>query len=70
MDTYLVSYYHKGERWGQEIKAENLEDARARLVALRWGHIDGQKIVALPASLGWFGRLVVSMRNAFSGPGQ
>lgn len=63
--TFVCSYRHKGSRWGFEIKAENFEDAEARLASIHFnGKIDGELagvIPVNPATVGLVGLYVKTL---------
>ena len=66
--TFICHYMYKGTKWGFELKAEDFEDAQARLSALRqFGKVDGINIVEIPAvpGAGWFIETVRLVRNFF-----
>ena len=49
--TFLCSYLFDGDEWGFEIKADDRQEARARLLAIRdTGRVDGELKAVLPAT--------------------
>jgi hypothetical protein len=62
--TYLFSYSHEGARWSLEIQARDPDDARARLNRLAYATYDGELVAKIPAFVGIFARLAVTLRNA------
>lgn len=64
MKTFLVSYKYRGYTWVADVRAENFEDARARLDAIAGGDVDGELVATIPAWCGgWLVRPLVSFRN-------
>ena len=61
--TYLFSYSHEGAEWCLEIKARDMQDAKARLARLPFARYDGELYAVIPASAGWLARLIVFVRN-------
>ncbi len=62
--TYLFSYTHNNAKWGFEIQAENEEDARLRVAKLMYAKYDGELAMRIPAQLGFFPRLFVTLLNS------
>ena len=62
--TYLFSYTHNNAEWGFEIQAENEEDARSRVSKLMYARYDGELAMKIPAQLGFFPRLLVTLLNS------
>lgn len=63
MKTYLFSYRHDGAEWGFQIIAESPSDAKARVARLQWATYEGELMATVPASLGWFARALVFIKN-------
>lgn len=61
--TYLFSYNYEGASWSFEIKAASPQDAQDRVKRLAYAIYDGEEIARIPASLGWFVRIIVPLRN-------
>lgn len=39
---YLFEYRHEGTEWAIEVKAQNLDDAKARVRAMAWAQYRGE----------------------------
>lgn len=66
MKTFLISYNHDGAQWSVELKARDIEDAKARLAKLPYARLDGEMVGKVPATLGPFAMAMVAIRNGFS----
>ena len=67
MKTYLIDYRYDGYSWVTQIEAESLDDAVARFKAIRQtGDVQGELVVKIPASLGFFAKAICWLRNAWS----
>ena len=62
--TYLFSYTHNNSEWGFEIQAENEKDAKLRVSKLMYARYDGELAMKIPAQLGFFPRLLVTLLNS------
>lgn len=67
MDTqrHLFEYRHEGATWVIEVDATSRDDAWQRVCRLQEGTYLGTVQKVVPANLGLFVRLWVSLRNAF-----
>lgn len=65
MKLYLFSYQYNGEIYCFEIRAEDPEDARARVMRLAYATYDGEIVAKQPAKFG----VVVWVRNWLSSLG-
>lgn len=63
MKTYLLTYQHDGAEWVLELKADNTQDARARMAKLAYARLDGELVAKIAAPLGPVARLAVWLRN-------
>ena len=66
MRTFLISYNHNGSEWVLELKADNAEDAKARLARLPYARVDGELLAKVPATLGPFAVAAAIVRNGFA----
>lgn len=66
MKTFLISYRHEGTEWVLELKARDLDDAKARLANMPYARVDGEVIAKVPATFGPIAQLTVMVRNGFS----
>lgn len=57
---YLCDYLYEGHKWSIEIPATSFEDARKRLIALRYGEVVGELKLSIPIPIKqtWFSRLM------------
>ncbi len=62
--TFLVRYNYDGAQWGLELKARDLEDAKARLGRLSFATVDGEHVMTLSASTGPLAAIIAAFRNA------
>jgi len=62
--TYLFSYTHNNSEWGFEIQAESEEDAKSRVSKMMYAKYDGELAMKIPAQLGFFPRLLVTLLNS------
>lgn len=63
MKTYLLTYQHDGAEWVLELKADNAQDARARMAKLAYARLDGELVAKIAAPLGPVARLAAWLRN-------
>lgn len=64
--TFLCSYRYQGSEWSFDLLAEDLEDAKARLQAIRaLGQVDGKLEMKIPLNpaTSIFVRVIVYLRN-------
>lgn len=61
--TFLFEYYHEGSWWLVEVKATNLDDARARMDKMPLAKPLGEQFAKYPARLGWLARASCVVRN-------
>ena len=64
--TYVVRYRHDGADWLLELKANDFDDAKARLAKLPYANIDGELVAKVPAALGPLAMIAAAVRNSFS----
>lgn len=59
---YLFDYRHEGAEWSLEIRARDLDDAKARLAAIPWSQYRGEIETsgAIPLG-GWLRRLIMRL---------
>lgn len=68
MKTYLIEYEHDGKEWIVEVKADSLDDAQARKLAMYRGVVIGELMMTIPAcGTGWLVRAVCAARNWIHG---
>ena len=63
-ETHLFTYRHDGAEWLLTLKANDADDARARLGKLAYATHHGVQMACIPAALSPLGMLVVTLRNA------
>ena len=49
---YLFEYRHEGAEWSLEIRARDLDDAKARLAAIPWSQYRGEIVASGAIPLG------------------
>lgn len=49
---YLFEYRHEGAEWALEIRARDLDDAKARLAAIPWAKCQGEIVTSGSIPLG------------------
>ncbi len=64
--TFLVAYRYEDAEWVLELKARDVEDAKARLAALPFARLDGELVARVPAVLGPLAFAVAVLRNSLS----
>ena len=64
--THLFSYRFGDAHWSLEIKAQNAEEAKARMKALAWATYDGKLVANIPLAPRRIVRLIDWLRGAAS----
>jgi hypothetical protein len=64
--TFLITYHHDEADWVLELKARDIEDARARLAKLSCARIDGEIIAKVPAFSGPLAISAIAIRNGLA----
>lgn len=59
--TYLFSYQHNGAKWGFDVKANSLEDAKSRLAKMAYATYDGILVASVTVPTGGFLSRLVSL---------
>ena len=63
--TYLVCYNFDGSEWNLELKADNWQDAEARVRRLAYARVEGELVAKVPGAFGIFAAAAVFVRNFF-----
>jgi hypothetical protein len=60
---FLCEYRFQGSNWAIEISAESHQEAEERIKQISQGKVLGEIKAKLPASVGWFAKLWVLVKN-------